>query len=140
MLYQSKALENYNKSEIRIYHGKISESIVEKNDDVFNMNYDFKKFNNMGLYFKGEVAFSENEINQIKTEIEPYKDSIIAVCDFDSKRKYSEEYHLKCFFKEFMNVEEYMTKWHYKLENAKEIMESVCNNRLKGIYGQKIPN
>ena len=106
MLYQSKALENYNKSGIRLYHGKISEIIVEKNDDVFNINYDFKKFNKMGLYFKGKVVFSENEINQIKTEIEPYKDSIIAVCDFDSKRKYSEEYHLKCFLKEFINMEE----------------------------------
>ena len=111
MLYQSKALENYNKSGIRIYHGKISESIVEKNDDVFNINYDFKKFNNMGLYFKGEVAFSENEINQIKTEIEPYKDSIIAVCDFDSKRKYSEEYHLKCFFKDTTYIDNNLIRY-----------------------------
>ena len=106
MLYQSKALENYNKSGIRLFHGKISEIIVEKNSDIFNINYAFKKFNNMNLYFKGEIVFSENEINQIKTEIEPYKDSIIAVCDFDSKRKYSEEYHLKCFLKEFINMEE----------------------------------
>ena len=62
MLYQSKSLENYNKSGLRLYHGKISEIIVEKNDDIFNINYYFEKFNNMRLYFKGEVAFSENEI------------------------------------------------------------------------------
>ena len=55
MLYQSKALENYNKSGIRLYHGKISEIIVEKNGDIFNINYAFKKFNNMNLYFKGEI-------------------------------------------------------------------------------------
>ena len=140
MLYQSKALENYNKSGLRLYHGKISEIIVEKNDDIFNINYYFEKFCYMRLYFKGEVAFSENEINQIKAAIEPYKDNLIAVCDFNSKRKYSEEYHLTCFLKEFMNVEEYMSKCHFKLENAKEIIESVFNNKLKEIYGQEIPN
>lgn len=139
MLYKSRAFENYNQCEIRLYHGQISEIIVEKNDDIYNINYDFNKFNNMRLYFKGEVAFSENEINQLKTEIEPYKDNLIAVCDFNSKRKNSEEYHLKCFLKEFINVEEYMTKCQYKLENAREIMENVCNNRLKEIYGQEIP-
>lgn len=139
MLYKSRAFENYNQCGIRLYHGQISEIIVEKNDDIYNINYDFNKFNNMRLYFKGEVAFSENEINQLKTEIEPYKDNLIAVCDFNSKRKNSEEYHLKCFLNEFINVEEYMTKCQYKLENAREIMENVCNNRLKEIYGQEIP-
>ena len=139
MLYKSRAFENCNQCGIRLYHGQISEIIVEKNDDIYNINYDFNKFNNMRLYFKGEVAFSENEINQLKTEIEPYKDNLIAVCDFNSKRKNSEEYHLKCFLKEFINVEEYMTKCQYKLENAREIMENVCNNRLKEIYGQEIP-
>ena len=139
MLYKSRVFENYNQCGIRLYHGQISEIIVEKNDDIYNINYDFNKFNNMRLYFKGEVAFSENEINQLKTEIEPYKDNLIAVCDFNSKRKNSEEYHLKCFLNEFINVEEYMTKCQYKLENAREIMENVCNNRLKEIYGQEIP-
>ena len=139
MLYKSRVFENYNQCGIGLYHGQISEIIVEKNDDIYNINYDFNKFNNMRLYFKGEVAFSENEINQLKTEIEPYKDNLIAVCDFNSKRKNSEEYHLKCFLNEFINVEEYMTKCQYKLENAREIMENVCNNRLKEIYGQEIP-
>ena len=58
MLYKSRAFENCNQCGIRLYHGQISEIIVEKNDDIYNINYDFNKFNNMRLYFKGEVPVS----------------------------------------------------------------------------------
>lgn len=138
MLYKSKIFENYKQSGIKLFHGKISEIIVEKNDDIFNMNFEFTKFNNMRQLFVRE-AFTEDEINQIKKEIEPYKDNLIAVCDFNPKHKNSEKYHLKCLLKEFINLEEYMAKCHYKLENAKETIESVCKNRLKEIYDQEIP-
>lgn len=139
MLYKSKAFENYNKSGIRLYHGKLLEIKVEKNDDIFNLNYEFLEYKRMGRYFSGDIASSEDEIIQIKTEIEPYKDKLIAVCDFNSQRISSEKYHLKCFLKEIIDIEEYITKCQYKLENANNAMESVCNRRLKEIYGQEIP-
>lgn len=138
MLYKSKIFENYKQSGIKLFHGKISEIIVEKNDDIFNMNFEFTKFNNMRQLFVRE-AFTEDEIIQIKTEIEPYKDKLIAVCDFNSQRISSEKYHLKCFLKEIIDIEEYITKCQYKLEDANNAMESVCNRRLKEIYGQEIP-
>ena len=139
MLYQSKAFENYNKLGIRLYHGKLLEMKVEKNDDIFNLNYEFLEHKKMGRHFSGDIASSEDEINQIKTEIEPYKDKLIAVCDFSSQRKSSEKYHLKSFLKEIIDIEEYITKCQYKLEDANNAMESVCNRRLKEIYGQEIP-
>ena len=139
MLYQSKAFENYNKLGIRLFHGKLLEIKLEKNEDIFHINYEFLEYKKMGRHFSGDIAFSEDEINQIKTEIEPYKDNLIAVCDFNSQRKSSEKYHLKCFLKEIINIEEYIAKCQYKLEDANNVMESVCNSRLKEIYGQEIP-
>ena len=139
MLYQSKAFENYNQSGIRLYHGKLLEIKVEKNDDILNMNYEFLEFERMGRLFSGGIVFSEDEIKQIKTEIEPYKDNLIAVCDFNSQRKSSEKYHLRCFLKEIINIEEYIAKCQYKLENGENIIESICNSRLEKIYGQEIP-
>ena len=139
MLYENRVFEKNNETEIRLYHGKLLEIKAEKNDDIFNMNYEFLEFKIMGRHFSGDIVFSEDEINQIKAEIEPYKDNLIAVCDFNSQRKSSEEYHLKCFLKEIINVEDYIAKCQYKLENAKNVMESVCNSRLKEIYGQEIP-
>ena len=139
LLYQSKAFENYAQSGIRLYHGKLLEIKTEKNNDIFNINYEFLEFERMGRNFIGDIAFSEDEINQIKSEIEPYKDKLIAVCDFNSQRKSSEKYHLKCFLKEIINIEEYITKCQFKLENAKNVMERICNSRLEEIYGQEIP-
>ena len=138
LLYQSKVFENYNKSGIRLYHGKIAKFIVEKYDDIFSINFEFTKFNNMRQLLV-RTAFTEDEISQIKTEIEPYKDNLIAVCDFNSKRKSSEKYHLKCFLKEFINIEKYITKCNYNVKNAKEMIEKICNTRLKEIYGLEIP-
>ena len=138
LLYKSNVFENYNHSGIVLFHGKISEIKTEKNDDIFNINFEFTKFNNTGQLFVRE-AFTEDEINQIKKEIEPYKDNLIAVCDFNPKGKSSEKYHLKCLLKEIINVEEYMAKCNFKLGNAKEILEKICNSRLKEIYGQEIP-
>lgn len=139
LLYKSNVFENYNHSGIVLFHGKISEIKPEKKDDIFNINFEFTKFNNTGQIFVRE-AFTEDEINQIKKEIEPYKDNLIAVCDFNPKGKSSEKYHLKCLLKEIINVEKYMDKCDFKLEKAKKILEKVCNNRLKEIYGQEIPN
>ena len=139
LLYKSNVFENYNHSGIVLFHGKISEIKPEKKDDIFNINFEFTKFNNTGQIFVRE-AFTEDEINQIKKEIEPYKDNLIAVCDFNPKGKSSEKYHLKCLLKEIIKVEEYMPKCNFKLEKVKEILEKVCNNRLKEIYGQEIPN
>ena len=139
LLYQSKAFENYAQSGIRLYHGKLLEIKTEKNNDIFNINYEFLEFERMGRNFIGDIAFLEDEINQIKSEIEPYKDKLIAVCDFNSQRKSSEKYHLKCFLKEIINIEEYITKCQFKLENAKNVMERICNSRLEEIYGQEIP-
>lgn len=139
LLYQSKAFENYTQAGIRLYHGKLLEITAEQDDDIFNINYEFLEYKIMGRHFSGDIAFSEDEINQIKSEIEPYKDKLIAVCDFNSQRNSSEKYHLKCFLKEIKNIEEYVAKCQFKLENAKNVMERVCNSKLKEIYGQEIP-
>ena len=137
MLYESKIFEDYDK--FKLYHGKILEIHSEKNDDIFNINYEFLQFKYLGRHFSGDIAFSEEEINQIKLEIEPYKDKLIAVCDLNSCYGSSEKCHLKCFLKEFIDVEKYIQKCQYKFENAKKVMENVCNNRLKEIYGHEIP-
>lgn len=139
MLYKNKIFENSNKSGIRLFHGELLELKVEKNDDIFNLNYEFLEFEKMGRYFSGDIASSEDEINQIKAEIEPYKDKLIAVTDFNSQRKSSEKYHLICFLKEILNMEEYIAKCQYKLDDAKTMLKLVCDNKLKEIYGKQIP-